>query len=52
MMQIRGLLFQLAEAQTRLRQREAEVEELRSELESAHKQIDQLQRGSVPRRMN
>jgi uncharacterized protein (TIGR02266 family) len=52
MMQIRGLLFQLAEAQTRLRQREAEVEELRSELESAQKQIDQLQRGSVPRRMN
>ena len=52
MMQIRGLLFQLAEAQTRLRQREAEVEELRSELDSARKQIDQLQRSSAPRRMN
>jgi uncharacterized protein (TIGR02266 family) len=52
MMQIRGLLFQLAEAQTRLRQREAEVEELRAELDDALKQIEQLQRGSAPRRMN
>jgi uncharacterized protein (TIGR02266 family) len=52
MMQIRGLLFQLAEAQTRLRQREAEIEEVRAELDAARKQIDQLQRGSAPRRMN
>ncbi|HYZ87852.1 MAG TPA: PilZ domain-containing protein [Myxococcales bacterium] len=52
MMQIRGLLFQLAEAQTRLRQREAELEEVRAELDDARKQIEQLQRGSAPRRMN
>jgi uncharacterized protein (TIGR02266 family) len=52
MMQIRGLLFQLAEAQARLRQREAEVEELRGELDSARKQIDQLEGGSAPQRMN
>jgi uncharacterized protein (TIGR02266 family) len=49
MMQIRGLLFQLAEAQTRLRQRDAEVEELRGELDDARKQIDQLQRTSKHR---
>ena len=52
MMQIRGLLFQLAEVQTRLRRREAEVEELRAELDSARNEIDELQRGSAPRRMN
>jgi hypothetical protein len=52
MMQIRGFLFQLAETQTKLRQREAEIDELRTELEAAHNQIDQLQRGSAPRPMN
>ena len=52
MTQIRGLLFQLADTQGRLRQREAEIEELRAQLEAAHRQIDQLQRGSEPRRMN
>jgi uncharacterized protein (TIGR02266 family) len=52
MAQIRGLLFQLADAQGRLRQREAEVEELRAQLDDAHRRIEQLQRGSEPRRMN
>ena len=53
MMQIRGLLFQLAESQTRLRQRDTEVEELRAQLDQAREEIEQLQRGSAtPRRMN
>ena len=52
MTQIRGLLFQLADAQGRLRRREDEIEDLRAQLDDARRQIDQLQRGSEPRRMN
>jgi uncharacterized protein (TIGR02266 family) len=52
MSQIRGLLFQLADAQGRLHQREAEIEDLRAQLDDARRQIDQLQRGSEPRRLN
>lgn len=36
MLQIRGLIFELSEAQQKLSQREAEVAALRSELETAH----------------
>jgi outer membrane protein TolC len=36
MLQIRGLIFELNEAQQKLSQREAEVAALRSELETAH----------------
>ena len=50
--QIRSLLFQLADTQGRLRQREAEIAELRAQLDDARRQIEQLQRGSLPRRMN
>jgi uncharacterized protein (TIGR02266 family) len=52
MTQIRGLLFQLADVQGRLRQREAEIQDLRAQLDGAREQIEQLQRGAEPRRSN
>jgi uncharacterized protein (TIGR02266 family) len=42
MLQIRGLLFELGEAQARLRSREAEIEDLRSQLDDMRKQLDEL----------
>jgi PilZ domain-containing protein len=41
--QIRGLLFELADAQQRLKQREAEVQDLRAQLDDARAQIEELQ---------
>jgi uncharacterized protein (TIGR02266 family) len=52
MTQIRGLLFQLADVQGRLRQREAEVHDLRAQLDDAREQIEQLERSVEPRRPN
>jgi uncharacterized protein (TIGR02266 family) len=52
MTQIRGLLFQLADVQSRLRQRDAEVQDLRAQLDDARQQIDQLEQGAEPRRPN
>ena len=42
MLQIRGLLFELGEAQARLRSREAEIEDLRSQLDDMRKQLEEL----------
>jgi uncharacterized protein (TIGR02266 family) len=42
MLQIRGLLFELGEAQARLRSREAEIQDLRSQLDDVRKQLDDL----------
>jgi uncharacterized protein (TIGR02266 family) len=42
MLQIRGLLFELGEAQARLRSREAEIQDLRSQLDDMRKQLDDL----------
>jgi uncharacterized protein (TIGR02266 family) len=50
MTQIRGLLFQLADAQGRLRQREAEIHDLHAQLDEARTRIEQLQRGPESRR--
>ena len=52
MTQVRGLLFQLADVQGKLRQREAEVRDLRAQLEDAHEQIARLERAGEPRRPN
>ena len=52
MTQMRGLLFQLADVQARLRQRDAEVQDLRAQLDDARDQIEQLERGAEPRRPN
>jgi uncharacterized protein (TIGR02266 family) len=52
MTQIRGLLFQLADVQSRLRQREGEIQDLRAQLDDAREQIEQLERGAEPRRPN
>jgi len=52
MTQVRGLLFQLADLQGRLRQREAEVKDLRAQLDDAHQQIERLERAKEPRRPN
>jgi uncharacterized protein (TIGR02266 family) len=43
MLQIRGLLFELGEAQARLRSREAEIQDLRSQLDDMRKQLDELE---------
>jgi uncharacterized protein (TIGR02266 family) len=43
MLQIRGLLFELGEAQARLRSREAEIQDLRSQLDQMRRQIEELQ---------
>jgi len=43
MLQIRGLLFELGEAQARLRSREAEIQDLRSQLDDVRKQLDELE---------
>ena len=42
MLQIRGLLFELGEAQARLRSREAEFQDLRSQLDDMRKQLEDL----------
>jgi hypothetical protein len=42
MLQIRGLLFELGEAQARLRSREAEIQDLRSQLDEMRKQLEDL----------
>ena len=42
MLQIRGLLFELGEAQARLRSREAEIQDLRSQLDDMRKQLEEL----------
>ncbi len=52
MTQIRGLLFQLADVQGRLRQRESEVQDLRAQLDDARVQIEQLEQAAEPRRPN
>lgn len=52
MTQVRGLLFQLADVQGRLRQRDAEVKDLRAQLDDAHQQIERLERAKEPRRPN
>jgi len=52
MTQIRGLLFQLADVQGRLRQRESEVQDLRAQLDGAREQIEQLEQAAEPRRPN
>ena len=52
MTQIRGLLFQLADVQGRLRQRESEVQDLRAQLDDAREQIEQLEQAAEPRRPN
>ncbi len=44
MTQIRALLFELADAQQRLKQREAEIQDLRAQLDDARAQIDELER--------
>ncbi|MFL5420144.1 MAG: PilZ domain-containing protein [Myxococcales bacterium] len=43
MMQIRGLLFELGEVQARLRTREAEIQDLRSQLDDMRRQIAELE---------
>ncbi|HKC59257.1 MAG TPA: PilZ domain-containing protein [Myxococcales bacterium] len=52
MTQVRGLLFQLADAQARLRQREAEILDLRAQLDDARSQIEELEQAAAPRRPN
>jgi Tfp pilus assembly protein PilZ len=44
MLQIRGLLFELGEAQARLRSRETEIHDLRTQIEDMRRQIEELQR--------
>ena len=43
MLQIRGLLFELGEVQARLRTREAEIQDLRSQLDTLRRQIAELE---------
>jgi uncharacterized protein (TIGR02266 family) len=43
MLQIRGLIFELGEAQARLRSREAEIQDLRSQLDDMRKQLEDLE---------
>jgi uncharacterized protein (TIGR02266 family) len=43
MLQIRGLIFELGEAQARLRSREAEIQDLRSQLDDMRKQLEELE---------
>ena len=50
MLQIRGLLFELGEAQARLRTREAELDDLRAQLDDARAQIEELQHEVESRR--
>jgi chromosome segregation ATPase len=50
MLQIRGLLFELGEAQARLRSREAEIQDLRAQLDDARSQIEDLERDIEARR--
>jgi uncharacterized protein (TIGR02266 family) len=52
MTQVRGLMFQLADAQARLRQREAEILDLRAQLDDARSQIEELEQSAEPRRPN
>jgi uncharacterized protein (TIGR02266 family) len=52
MTQVRALLFQLADAQARLRQREAEILDLRAQLDDARSQIEELEQTTAPRRPN
>jgi hypothetical protein len=45
MLQIRGLLFELGETKERLRSREAEILDLRAQLDDARAQIEELEKG-------
>ena len=44
MMQIRGLIYELAEFRALLREREAEILDLRAQLDDARAQIEELER--------
>jgi chromosome segregation ATPase len=43
MLQIRGLLFELGEAQARLRSREAEIQDLRNQVDEMRTRIEELE---------
>ena len=47
MMQIRGLIYELAEFRALLREREAEIVDLRAQLDDARAQIEELERTPV-----